>query len=215
MKKRSFFLIAALGLFASLAFGTPSQAGPITFTYTATITSNTLSYTDFGTGSGTVTPSAIAGTQTGLANPTPSLAGASDPIGGYTYTYNNAGPFPPDGYFVSGSVDVKVTVKDIASGHTGSFTVVETYGNLVSSNTVPPSPGLSGQGASQQIGANRYTLVATSVGTNSNVPGTAILVGFEYSAVAIPEPASMALLGIGMAGFLAFRRFFEKRATKV
>jgi hypothetical protein len=212
MNKRLFSLIAAFGLLTSLAFVTPSQAGTIPFTYTATITSDTLSYMDMGAGSGTVTPTAISGTQSGVANSAPSTLPASDAIGGYTYTYSG-GNYPPNAYFVTGSVDVQITVTDTASGQTGIFTVVETYGNLVSSNTVPPSPSLTGSGATVMIGNYSYTLNTTSIGTNINIPGTAILIGFQYTSV--PEPNSMAMLGIGMMGFFAFRRFFNKRNADV
>jgi hypothetical protein len=34
-----------------------------------------------------------------------------------------------------------------------------------------------------------------------------------YSQVAVPEPTSVALLGIGVTGFLAFRRFFKRTSV--
>jgi hypothetical protein len=41
-------------------------------------------------------------------------------------------------------------------------------------------------------------------------PPGVTLTGFSFSIQQVPEPASLALLGIGMTGLLAFRRYFKK-----
>jgi hypothetical protein len=49
--------------------------------------------------------------------------------------------------------------------------------------------------------------IKSHIAVTSGVTGTSTL---SFSAVAVPEPTSMALLGIGMTSFLAFRRFFKR-----
>jgi len=51
--------------------------------------------------------------------------------------------------------------------------------------------------------------VGGTVGGGTNPQGGVVVLSITQS---VPEPASLALLGIGMTGFLAFRRFFKKTA---
>jgi len=63
-------------------------------------------------------------------------------------------------------------------------------------------------------GAGLITLAIDKTGTNfanvvNHAGASAIHSGFGLQE-SVPEPASMALLGIGMSGLLAFRRFFKR-----
>jgi len=59
-----------------------------------------------------------------------------------------------------------------------------------------------------QTGGNFNTILSTGTGS-----ATAGALTVTEIAATVPEPSSMALLGIGMTGFLAFRRFFKRPAT--
>lgn len=59
-----------------------------------------------------------------------------------------------------------------------------------------------------------YTFDTTTMGTPSismvKTTPTGVVVKTAVTTAAVPEPTSMALLGIGMTSFLAFRRFFKR-----
>jgi len=46
-----------------------------------------------------------------------------------------------------------------------------------------------------------------------NNGATVSIINQAFSSTGVPEPSSMALLGIGMTGFLAFRRLFKRHAV--
>jgi len=167
MMKRSFFLAAACGLLASLAFTTPSQAGLMLVTTEVsygtlfppsappTVTSFTLTYT---------VPTGMSFNASGLS-------------GGILVTYVPGGP---NGY---AGVSVNVT-------HPGTDTVKITFASPVS------------------YFSGHFTFESTTAATTPTGAPTGVSVHVFNEAV--PEPPSMALLGIGMTSFLAFRRFFKR-----
>jgi len=172
MTKRSIFLIAAFGLMAILASGTPSQAGSVTLdSMLNPIPSGVTSITELDI---TLT--------------------ATVPVSGLTLVT----PLPSTGASVSSSV-------------VGSDTVIKVMvPSLVSGAWI----GIFGQAYTSV----KFTTTASTVAVQStewktnagNKAGTT-----QVYVASVPEPASMALLGIGMAGFFAFRRFFNKRNASI
>jgi hypothetical protein len=199
------FLTGFAAMLAGL--GGQANAGIIPFTYTAS-TSGSLTYQYFGNASGSVTPGGLSGS--GTIASAPSTAGASNAVGDFPFTYSGGTVAQGDFYVVSGTIDltIHVTIAGVGGG-TGTFVIQETYANLVTSGGIPPAPALTGVGGSETIGIYDVTLNAISEGANIHVPGgTSINAGFEYTMLAVPEPCSLALTGVGglCAVVLANRR---------
>lgn len=100
------------------------------------------------------------------------------------------------------------------NGGTGTVSIVEllTFPNGSTSSMEASLPG----SASQTITFPGVTsiLVDKDMFLNGGSLGANVtFVNQGYSSTMIPEPASMALLGIGMTGLLAFRRFFKRASA--
>jgi hypothetical protein len=159
-----------------------------------------------------------AGVVATLAFVTPSQAGSTLVTTDLTYsiTSTNGGmPSATDVTIQYSAVDPISDIKVVSTTFPTPVTVSEIGANLIEVSFARTSGG--------SIDFTFVTAAAPGSVTGTFVNGSAIITGahnaFQHdtlavtSAAVVPEPASMALLGIGMTGFLAFRRFFKKTSV--
>jgi PEP-CTERM motif len=103
------------------------------------------------------------------------------------------------------------------SWYDGTNTGVMTTGSPLLSfvSTGPDAQGISGNAAATPLTpfVTPFALVNeinVSMAANATSPTDQFTGSTVVTAASVPEPTSLALLGIGMTGFLAFRRFFKR-----
>jgi len=116
----------------------------------------------------------------------------------------------PQGELINDAV--LITSGGPLNGGTGTYTVNET---LTNANTLLPitalAAGLTSPGDFKGFpGANSIIVTKDIFLTGGTEGVTVSAVTQAFSSTTVPEPTSIALLGIGMSGFLAFRRLFKR-----
>jgi hypothetical protein len=181
------------------------------------LTFSNFNYTSSATGAASAYPATsvgvlkfVSGVETGIQfnagwSVTSSNSGLDLAI---TYTVT-----APKGQLIT---DAYLSVDGTATG-TGSATVSENlFNGLNSIGTLNAS--VSGPTTDLVFfpqGYQSITLVEKDIDLTVNAGGTAQIsfVDQGFSSTAVPEPTSMALLGIGMAGFFTYRRLFKRAAA--
>jgi hypothetical protein len=104
---------------------------------------------------------------------------------------------------------------NIPTGSTGSVVIGESLFNAATQSPIG-SLSLTNPAIGQSINFAGVTsiLVKKDILIQGGSTGAGLsIVDQGFSSTGVPEPASIALLGIGMTGFLAFRRLFKKTSV--
>jgi hypothetical protein len=131
------------------------------------------------------------------------------PVATYTVSSNATGR---DLDIFHQTITEHVTIKDTASGHTGTFTLLERFsGSVNKANTaITPSITVLPWSDSLRIGRDIYRIEFLEETYNTHTKKGTIEIGLKVKADAAdpaPEPSGLTLAGLGALGLLAYARW--------
>lgn len=221
------FLFASMAAVVGLALvGTEARAGQIALPSTLnnlTVGGNyaivgNLLFSDFtytvnpagppASSSVTVAPFMIAG-ETGITFTAPFYAAANTLIDyAIEYTVTTL-----DGSLIT---DAYLSAAGGTFNGNGSWSVGETYVDANTGKNLLQLEVSNNKGVDTGLfafGTNSVRVHKDTLLVGGNFGSTVSIINQGFSQTAVPEPTSMALLGIGLSGLVTFRRFFKRTSV--